>query len=301
MVHWFLTELGADLPDFGVQIYTQKKTPYSNSIPDATICNVSFNVYIESKITAPIENNQLIEHRKNINLSQNSFLLYITNDKTRPAILDGLELWTNWNIVLDLLKTFCCSFAEDAVLEYLVNEFEKLLQLFIFSKSKKRGKKVTRDNEEELDKLILEAAEERVIIVGGHWGEAVALKHLCYVCQPDRFFLPARYLTFCHQNRIKYLFKIVNTPIESVDLEESRVDISNKTEYFKVTDPTYVITQKGANNRLRKFFKLELEKEFSPVIENDATNSNGKRCAFTQKQRYTTYDKITNAKKTSDL
>ena len=25
MVHWFLTELGADLPDFGVQIYTQKK------------------------------------------------------------------------------------------------------------------------------------------------------------------------------------------------------------------------------------------------------------------------------------
>ena len=50
-----------------------------------------------------------------------------------------------------------------------------------------------------------------------------------------------------------------------------------------------------------KFFKLKHVRTFNPVIENDTVDKNGKRCAFTYNQRYTTFDAITNATKTSEL
>ena len=51
----------------------------------------------------------------------------------------------------------------------------------------------------------------------------------------------------------------------------------------------------------RKYFKLKFLQEFNPVIINNTLDKNGKNCAFTYNQRYTTYEAIMKAKKTSDL
>ena len=298
LIYWFLQELDADIQSKGFRIYTQKKGGKSSSIPDGYICNSPIQIYIESKRNAAkIDIKQLNEHRKNIELTGDTFLLYITNHKERPKELDEKELWTNWRNVLDILKRFIYSldgFTRDEVLIFLYEEFEKLLDRFVFLVTRKSG----------VNGLVQNTSadiNQRVIIVGGHWGEYVALQHAFYACQPHRFFLPARYLAFYHQNRIKYLFEIIDVPIESVDLDESNVKIQDKPRYFNDTDKEYIQLQKGDKKRLRKFFQLKYVQELSPEIQNDTTDRNNKLCAFTQKQRYTTLDKILRATKTSEL
>jgi hypothetical protein len=65
-------------------------------------------------------------------------------------------------------------------------------------------------------------------------------------------------------------------------------------DYLNVKEPNY-------DGSPRKFFKLKKVQEFNPEIENDSRDKNGKPCAFTYNQRYTTYEAIKNAKKTSEL
>ncbi len=132
--------------------------------------------------------------------------------------------------------------------------------------------------------------DQRVIIVGGAWGEDVALDYGFYACQPNRYFLPAKYLAFYHKNRIENLFEIEDTPDESIVLTEKFVD----KDYFVKKDINYDQTP-------RKYFKLKHIKRLDPVIENDSVDKNGKSCAFVQGQRYTTFDAVMNAKKTSEL
>lgn len=50
--------------------------------------------------------------------------------------------------------------------------------------------------------------ENRVIIVGGRWGEPIALEYNFYACQGGRSFKNAKYLAFYYAQRIQYLFEI---------------------------------------------------------------------------------------------
>lgn len=129
-----------------------------------------------------------------------------------------------------------------------------------------------------------------MIVVGGSFGEDVALKYGFYACQNNRFFRKAKYMAFAYDNRIKYLFEIENgTSKNNVDLStESRIP----SAYFQEKEPHY-------NHELRELFWLKKEADLD--IVNDTIDRRGRRTAFVQRQVYTTYDKIIEAKLTSEL
>ena len=132
--------------------------------------------------------------------------------------------------------------------------------------------------------------EKRVIVVGGSFGEDVALKYGFYACQNNRFFRKAKYMAFAYDNRIKYLFEIEN------GISKNDVDLTKESKipqaYFQEKEPHY-------NQELRELFWLKKVAELD--IVNDTIDRRGRRTAFVQRQVYTTYDKITSAKKTSEL
>ena len=273
-----------DLPSNDIIVESQVYGGCSR--PDGCIsCDCNYTIMVESKIyTNSINIDQLAGHQTYIANNSSTFLLYITPDETIPVKLENLYhvYWTNWRSIVEQLDNYVKD-TQDRLIEYLVNEFRKTVTIVVY----KERRVVEADNGTTM--IQTEDKEERVIIVGGRWGEDVALRYNAYACQPDRYFHPARYITFCFDHRIKYLFKIIGEPIERTQISGLFPD-----SYFKAKEPHY-------NGDERKFFRLELVKEFNPEIKNDATDKYGKPCAYVQRQRYTTYDKIISARVTSEL
>lgn len=277
-----------DIPSNEINVIPQSYQKQSN--PDGEIsCDSKYNIFIESKIVPDaINEKQLLGHMALTNPAQCRFLIYLTPDIKKPILLHHhLVEWMSWDTVLEKLVEIVEDGLTGELLKYLIEQFILLVKHLVFTKKRKDcTTDVVCDNDEDRDK------DKRVIIVGGSWGEDVALKYNVYACQPYRYFKPARYIAFYHQNRIKHLFEIIGTPKESVDLRIIKDLV--KSNYFTVKEPHYAGDQ-------RKYFKLKHVHEFSPEVKNDKTSQNGNPCAFTQKQAYTTYDKIMKATKTSDL
>ncbi len=251
-------------------------------------CDCHYHIYIESKIRKGVMANshelkQLEANRKLASPGDGRFLFYITPDESEPQNLCAAPevQWLNWNTVIERLKGFA---TEDKSLAFLIEQFELLVSHLVYSKTV-----VLRNSDVVLSEEEMASAEDRVIIVGGAWGEYIALKYNFYACQEYRYFKPSRYIAFCHKNRIKYLFEIVGSPKDSVDLRTENISPT----YFEKEEPNYT--------GQRKLFYLKLVNMFSPQIENDSVDKNGKRCAFVQKQTYTTIERINSAKHTSDL
>lgn len=280
-----------DLPSNDINVLTQIKEKDSNSIPDGVVsCDCKYKIYIESKIVqnAVVDSNehakeQLSSHSKLSKPNDAQWMIYVTPDKDRPQLLNAHQdiIWINWQTVVERLKGYETT---DGLINFLIEQFCIYVDHIVFSKNMKHHKSKSMIFDPEEDK------NQRVIIVGGAWGEEVALNYGFYACQSGRFFLPAKYLAFYHKKRIRYLFEIIEDPIESTILSKELV--GNK--YLTNKEPGY-------DNTPRKFFRLQKCKEFCPKIENDTKDKHGKPCAFTYNQRYTTYDAIIDAKKTSDL
>ena len=261
------------LPEKSLQIETQSYIDNKeiHSVPDGLIsCNYAFNIYIESKLSEDIKPKQLENHKKLLDEDRDdrNKLIYITTHTSRPEILPQDILWTNWTTLMDLLNSYK---QEDSnpILTYLIEQFEILItSLGLYDDS-----------------------NNRVIIVGGRWGEPVALEYGFYACQGGRSFKKAKYLAFYYNQRIKYLFEIENK-IENADIKILPQYVPD--EYFQKKEPKYVKEE-------RTFFKLKKVKDFAPEIANDTVDKNGRRIAFTQGQTYTTLEKIEHAQKTSDL
>lgn len=263
-----------------------------SSRPDGEIsCDCHYHIFIESKIVTNAmknqhEKTQLANHKLLVSPGSSKWLVYITPDENCPASLENLPdvIWVNWSTIIERLDGFPNN---DNLLQFLINQFKLLVEHVVYEKQgyhiSNRGLMFS---EEERD-----AANKRVIIVGGAWGENVALKYGFYACQEGRFFKPAKYLAFCFRNRIQYLFEIVGNPQDSVNLKKI-TDID--PEYFVSEDPNY-------DESPRKYFNLKKIHEFIPVIQNDSRDKNNKPCAFVQRQTYTEYDVIMKAKKTSEL
>ena len=255
------------LPDKEIRIETQAKNSEGNSVPDGKLsCHYAFNIYIESKLGTHIDKKQLDYHLKLLN--ENTKLIYITNHADKPSILPEDVLWTNWTKLYEIINEVHEE-GLSPVLDYLIEQFYLLLNnLNLYDDSK-----------------------NRVIIVGGRWGEPVALEYGFYACQGGRSFKKAKYLAFYYNQRIKYLFEI-EKKIENADIKMPPLYVP--TEYFQKKEPKYVKEE-------RTFFKLKKVKDFVPEIANDTVDKNGRRIAFTQGQTYTTLEKIEHAQKTSDL
>lgn len=255
------------LPDKEIRIETQAKNSEGNSVPDGKLsCHYAFNIYIESKLGTHIDEKQLENHLKLLN--ENTKLIYITQHSKKPDILPEDVLWTNWTKLYEIINEVHEE-GLSPVLDYLIEQFYLLLNnLGLYDDSK-----------------------NRVIIVGGRWGEPVALEYGFYACQGGRSFKKAKYLAFYYDQRIKYLFEIEDK-IEYADIKSLPQYVP--AEYFLKKEPKYVREE-------RTFFKLKKAKEFPKPIINDTKGRNGKNVAFTQGQTYTTYDKIMKAKVTSEL
>lgn len=280
-----------DLPSPEPTIISQYSV--ENSRPDGKIsCNCNYEIIIESKIVPnAIRHKQLSAHRS-YSFSVSSYLVYITPDATCPTALTALSvLWISWDDVLSRLLEFASSQTVDAVLLFLISEFKILLE-HILATVKNRTRLNGELLEPNLEKVLKKEAAKRVIIVGGHIGESVAKEYGFYVCQPHRFFLPAKYIAFYHKNRIKYLFEIVGEPIEEVDIQT--IEDVSKTDYFTKVEPNYVPEK-------RKYMKLKPIDKLKHEIMNTKKDHNGNSCAFLRRQTYTTYDKIIKARYTSDL
>lgn len=260
------------LPASKPLVSTQATEEAEHSIPDGHIsCSFAFDVYIESKLSTDIPRKQLDSH---IGLLSNSStkLIYITTHESRPSQLPSKVLWTNWIQVANCLADFLSSLEnQNPVFIYLIEQFELMLDNLGFC----------------------DDGKNRVVIVGGRMGEPVAIEYGFYACQANRYFRPAKYLAFAHQNRIKYLFRIVKK-VENANLLDPELDVPE--EYFAEREPHYEVKPEP-----RTFFRLEQVSEFNREIKNNCKDKNGKGCAFTQKQAYTDYDTFMRAKTTSEL
>ena len=269
-------------------------------------CDYNFKIYIESKIKCKsINEDQLNAYRNVLTLNSNEYLLYITPDAEKPSPLDARDYWMNWDEINNLLEDFA-KFKNDNLLDFLVKQFQLLTQNLV---GNKRNKINSNKEKVDLEKRALQKlqdstfvfdasknSEEQVLIVGGRWGEKIAVEFEFYACQPNRYFFPTKYLAFYYDNRIKYLFEIIEEPRTIPDISDSKLGIDKR--YFNEYDKDY----RNSQNKAREFFKLRLVKVFKDDgIKNDQKDKNGRPCAFVQRQRYTTIQKIVNAEFTSQL
>lgn len=276
-----------DIPSNDINVAAQ--VVEDESRPDGVVsCDCKYQIYIESKIVENALNNehgksQLDANRKLSSPNDARWMVYITPDAEMPQELNSAPeiIWINWQTVIERLKGYE---TQDSLVSFLIEQFCLYVDHIIF---KKRGA-VTVNGISISD--VGDDKEQRVIIVGGHWGEDVALKYGFYACQNGRYFHSAKYIAFSHKNRIANLFEIVGEPQDNIVLTPDLVG----EEYLTEKDPNY-------DGKPRKYFKLKHVWTFNPVIENDSRDKNGHTCAFTYNQRYTTYDAIMKAKKTSEL
>lgn len=260
------TNSGFDLPDNAIKVETQvdKKTD-SNSVPDGCLsCNFSFKIWIESKVTCnSINEKQLHNHCKLLETESNAVLLYLTPDDMIPKkLLDKSVAWLNWKTIVAMLKSYNCN---DEVLKFLIEQFVLLI-----------------DN----SKLLLDY-EDRVLVVGGCFGEGIAEKYNFYACQAGRSFKHSKYLAFAYNNRIKQVFPILNDPVDDVKIAEQ--------------EPVFAKDMPNEAKGLRTYIKLAKPVVLNNEITNNVMDKNGKRCAFTQRQTYVSYKQLNKATLTSQL
>ncbi len=286
------------------------------------IRDCTYKIVIEAKI-APFSTNlqhnldQLAQYRKLVSQNDDEYILYITPDSQKPKELEPDIFWLNWDDITQLLNDYL-SEIDDQILIFLIKEFIKLIDKLRIGQLGSKAKEFEKEKEE-TEKIAKEkiakvdiskesnvqkskASEENtdededVLIVGGRWGEKVAIRFDFYACQANRFFLPTKYLAFYYDNRIKYLFEIIFKEERVLDLRDKKWGID--PDYFQIYDLNYI----NDSNKEREFFRLKLIHIFDGNgIVNDSVDKNGKRCAFTQRQRYTTLKKILKVRKTSEL
>lgn len=124
LLRWILSDLGGNLVPNGIEcIISQAAQEGSGSVPDGKIVCDSFTLLIESKLECGITSSQLKNHMKLLN-NENTYLIYITNNPTRPEELPAEVMWMNWDRLLCCIEKYPTS---DAVLSFLIEQFRKLI------------------------------------------------------------------------------------------------------------------------------------------------------------------------------
>jgi len=269
LLRYVLGVANENLPDNEIKIGTQQaiSSTKEKSILDGIIsCDFKFDYIVESKVDGnPLTAQQVNKYHQ---AYQNSHKLFaLTSDTCIPKSLRQGDIWLNWTTLADVLQRYNEE-NEDELLRYLIDQFILLLN----------------------NLGLYDDWQNRVIVVGGSFGEDVALNYGFYACQNNRYFRKAKYMAFAYNNRIENLFEIVGDPINDVDIQ--KVPQITSTNYFTVKEPHY-------KPQVRELFWLK--KICSLDITNDTVDKKGRRTAYVQRQTYTTYDKITSAEVTSEL
>ena len=257
------------------------QTDHGTSRPDGEIL-ADYHLLIESKIDEWRVNDHNLKQLKNhLNNAKKSkaILIYILNQTDIPKSISDKCFYTTWDEVIKRLRDFVeqRTYFNKELMNYLIVQ----LDLLVRSKPQKRTswKDIPRD--------------QRVVIVGGSWGEDVALNYGFYACQYNRNFQSPSYIAFYHKKRIKYVFKIVNHGyFENINKAKDKFGFDFK-DYFQSKEPTYA--GKTKEEQRRQFFVLEKVEDFHSEIAHEETY------AYVQKQRYTSIEALKQAKTTKDL
>lgn len=261
---------GVNLPENNIIISTQEsKGPV---VADGVLhCKFSFEILIECKIGSAINKEQL-DNYKAVCKQRSSQLLYLISDNTINAdLLNGVPFFT-WTELDSILQDYLVE--NDGVIgeveRYLIGQFKLMLE----------------------NNNLIDKAKNRVIIVGGAFGEEIAKKYKFYACQNGRYFKKAEYLAFYHKKAISSLFKIEDGyPVNDADLRDVALGIPD--EYFENYEPMY-----NQNDR-REVFKLSEEIQLPDTIKHVV--SNRKFYAYVQKQKYVSYASLIKANTTAEL
>ena len=107
-----------------INIEGKRRKP--RSVPDGKVVFDKGTLYVESKLDCYIREDQLKNHCALLK-EGNNLLLYVTSHSRRPAEdeLPTEVLWTNWDTMVKWLLEFE---TEDKVLQYLAEQFHKLVR-----------------------------------------------------------------------------------------------------------------------------------------------------------------------------
>lgn len=264
-----------DFPQNELAIITQRcvkdKDNNKLGIADGEIyCDYKFRIQIECKLNGDINEEQLNRYKQR--LAEGITLIYIVGNANKKGVaLQNIPYFT-WSELSGLLSSYMSDFDDIGDVEiYLIKQFLLMLE----------------------NLKLVDHSFERVIVVGGIWGEDVAKRYHFYACQNNRFFRGAKYLAFYWNNRIECMYEIIGEPQDNMNLKDKTLNIPQ--EYFQTKEPDY----KEAT--LCKVFVLGETNLLKRSIINDTRSKSGRRCAFTQNQRYVTFDSIINAQFTSEL
>lgn len=151
------------------------------------------------------------------------------------------------------------------------------------------------------EKLVPSTDNVVVVPAGRAWKEYNQFR--AYVCQPNRFFRPVRYIAFYSSNKIhEYIPQILKIH-ESVEFKHG--DRAFARELRNVVDQMLEsnLREEGSNY---KVFLLSAPDDprterLDAPIENTVKSDAGRRSAFTQYQRYVSLSALERAKTTSEL
>jgi len=277
------------------------KRQQNHSVPDAMISG-DFKILIETKLQQnAVDEDQIRKHQKQLRNRKNAYLVILTPDPACPGVVENISrkdprvVWCSFNQINNIIDNFFENGSE------VISEKDAFLlknfQMFL-------------DHENLL-------SQPEVLIVPARFAWSHYLKTSSYVCQPNRTFQKTTYIAFYNEGKImKKVPKILKTVNEVVFEEEGNFEISSgdwsqsDEEDFgvkmkKVVKKSICLGSHKAGESYKVLLLTGPEEEgticINKEIPNDSVDKNGAPTAFVQRQRYTSKEKLKNAKKTSDL
>jgi hypothetical protein len=273
------------LPDFKFIKFDNQVSKGGEGVPDCVIAG-RFQIVVETKIRRNTVNlEQLRRHLKRLEGKLPSeYLLVLTPDDEQPSEIEKLgDDRVVWSSFASL---------DQAIGELLDDKKETISEREAFLL---RHLQLMLEQEN----LLRSAYDVVVIPARFAWSEYNRIK--AYVCQPDRFIQPVKYVAFYSSGQIRELVpKIIEMSktvqflrnaypgrlgeIVNMFLDTKRVEEGERLQVFILSGPDDPETEHLSN-----------------PIQNDSQSQSGRVTAYTQNQRYVTLARLKKAKKTSDL
>ncbi len=273
-------------------LVTFENQPKGNrSTPDAKI-QTGRAIWIETKTARnAVRHNQISNHLRS--LGRDEKLLLLTPDDIEPQGLDSRVVWSNFKTLDDAIRDILAD--EEAS----PSEMETtLLREFILM--------LKQDD-------LLASTEPRVLVVAARNAWDMYQQLSLYRCSPDKPMRPFREgdsLAFYKSNEIKPLVPRIRAVIESIKVAEpSHVESLDSSQQELIEEMRDKIDAYQQWHQFPYTYKVmflskpdhEETIKLTNPIQNDQTDKNGRRVAFTFGARYVTLDSLKKASTTSEL
>ena len=282
-----------------------------HSVPDAKISG-DFKILIETKLQQnAVDEDQIKKHQKQLGNRKNAYLVILTPDPACPDVVENISredsrvVWCSFNQINNIIDDFFENGSE------VISEKDAFLlknfQMFLDHENLLSQPKV----------LIVPVSQPKVLIVPARFAWSHYLNTSSYVCQPNRTFQKTTYIAFYNRGKImQKVPRILKTVNEVVFWEEGNFEVlsndwslSDEEEFGEKMKEVVKKSIGSSSHKAGESHKVLLltgpeEKEticINKEIPNDSVDKNGAPIAFVQRQRYTSKEKLKNAKKTSDL